>query len=202
MWLLIIPVILLGALLWPLQLIAAYDAKGGRVYIRYGLFTWSLYPGEDKPTQQREEAEQKPAEPSKSPKEKLDGWVDILLVLKESLEPLDQLRQQIQIDKLILEISLTKDDPCDLAILYGRACGVVSELQVLVNRIFKVRRQKVNVFCDFAGTQSKIQVYSRISIPTVRLLGLILRYGLGIIKDYKAIKNRRKGGNTNEQKPS
>ena len=204
MWFLIILAILGGILLWPIQLVAAYDAKGGRVYIRYGLLVLSLYPGKDKPskvdTGQTESAQPDDAKgPGKS---KLDGWLDYLQVLKCAFEPICELHRHLRIDRLKLKVVLAKEDPCDLSVLYGRTWAVVSDLLVRLNSYFKIKDQCIDLRCDYTGDHTAVEAYTRISITTVRLLYLLLRYGVRIINEYTAIKNRRKGGITNEQTTS
>lgn len=204
MWGWIVLAVLAGILLLPLQLVAAYDSKGGRVYIRFAFLVWNLYPGKD-------ESEEKPEKKSETPQataddkpagSKLESWIDFFFILKSCLKPLDQLRQQINVDDLKLQLSLAKDDPYDLSVLYGRACAVVSDLQVLLNRIFKIKKQNVEVLCDYVGNKTTVQAYTRISITCIRFLVLLFRYGASIIKEYTAVKNRRKGGMINEQKPT
>lgn len=204
MWFFVIFAVLAGMLFWPLQLVAAYDSKGGRVYIRYGLLVLTLYPSNNKQdgTSNKPPEAANPDNPNKTQKSPLEGWIDYLHILRMSFEPICELRRYLRVDRLKLKVILAKEDPFDLSVLYGRTWAVVSDLQMRLNRLFRIKKQSVDLLCDFTGNRTVVQAYTRISITTIRLLILLFRYGFGIINEYAAIKNRRKGGITNEQKTS
>ena len=202
MWILIVLAVLCGLLLCPIQIIANYDSAGARVAIRYGLLIWTLYPASENKSGSKKKKTTKEQKKEDNAEQKTLEITKVIRILKMVLEPLDRLRRQIRINKLDLKLILANDDPCDLAVQYGRVWAVAADLQALLNRVFKVKKQNIDIRCDYLGNQTEVEFYTKISVPAGCILGLILRYGFGFIKEFRSIQNEGKGGMTDEQESS
>ena len=141
MWILIVLAVLCGLLLCSIQIIANYDSTGARVAIRYGLLIWTLYPAPENKSGSKKKKTTKEQKKEDNAEQKTLEITKVIRILKMALEPLDRLRRQIRINKLDLKLILANDDPCDLAVQYGRVWAVAADLQALLNRVFKVKKQ-------------------------------------------------------------
>ena len=95
---------------------------------------------------------------------------------------------------LQLLLVMAGDDPCDLAINYGKAWAAVGNLVPLLEQIFVIKKRNVQVACDFMGNQTCIDLKIDITITLGRLLCLASVYGFREIREYFTIINQRKGG--------
>lgn len=103
---------------------------------------------------------------------------------------LGDLRRKIRITRLQGYLLLAGGDPCDLAVNYGRAWAALGNLQALLSRAFVIKKQDLQVGCDFAGDNTLFYGRADITITLGRLLGLVLRYGWKLLKSTKM----KKGG--------
>lgn len=103
---------------------------------------------------------------------------------------LGDLRRKIRITRLQGYLLLAGGDPCDLAVNYGRAWAALGNLQALLSRAFVIRKQDLQVGCDFAGDNTLFYGRADITITVGRLLSLVLRYGWKLLKSTKM----KKGG--------
>ena len=103
---------------------------------------------------------------------------------------LGDLRRKIRITRLQGYLLLAGGDPCDLAVNYGRAWAALGNLQALLSRAFVIRKQDLQVDCDFAGDNTLFYGRADITITVGRLLSLVLRYGWKLLKSTKM----KKGG--------
>ena len=97
---------------------------------------------------------------------------------------------------------MAADDPCDLAINYGRAWAAVGNLMPSLERIFVIQKRNIEVECDFTADKTRVLARLDLTITLGRVLGLtfalIGRAGIELIK----IVMKRKGGAVNEPKSS
>lgn len=103
---------------------------------------------------------------------------------------LGDLRRKIRITRLQGYLLLAGGDPCDLAVNYGNAWAALGNLLPLLNRAFVIKKQDLQVGCDFAGDNTLFYGRADITITLGRLLGLVLRYGWKLLKSTKM----KKGG--------
>lgn len=103
---------------------------------------------------------------------------------------LGDLRRKIRITRLQGYLLLAGGDPCDLAVNYGRAWAALGNLQALLSRAFVIKKQDLQVGCDFAGDNTLFYGRADITITLGRLLGLVLCYGWKLLKSTKM----KKGG--------
>lgn len=148
-----------------------------------------------KPTKEAKQ-EASPAKgnnPPEEAKQKEDAPWDFekLKSLLHLLVPfLGDLRRKIRITRLQGYLLLAGGDPSDLAVNYGRAWAALGNLQALLSRAFVIKKQDLQVGCDFAGDNTLFYGRADITITLGRLLGLVLRYGWKLLKSTKM----KKGG--------
>lgn len=94
-------------------------------------------------------------------------------------------------DRLVLEITLAGDDPCDLAVNYGRAWAALEGLMPQAERFFNIRKRSTWIGCDFTARETVVYMGLRMTMPLYRLLGLGLRYGFRVLKEYMNIKKNK-----------
>lgn len=210
-WLIALAVlVLLGAM--PLGIRARFDHRGGYAAVIAGPIRIGLYPAKKKkPTKESKKPEKKPEKPEKSPKKTQSqskeqqepspnggSWKDFLPLVKTALAFLGQLRRKIRIDHLQCDLVLAGDDPCDLAVNYGRAWAALGELLGVLEETFVIRKRNVQVQCDFCADETRIHVGADITLPLAGALVLAVRYGIRALKDYWNLRKIRKGGMNHE----
>ena len=141
----------------------------------------------EKPTKEakQEASPAKDKKPSEEAKQAEDAQWDFekLKTLVHLIVPfLGDLRRKIRITRLQGYLLLAGGDPCDLAVNYGRAWAALGNLQALLNRAFVIKKQDLQVGCDFAGDNTLFYGRSDITITLGRLLSLVLRYGWKLLK--------------------
>lgn len=213
LWL-IIPGILILFCLLPLGIGAVYGKQGPKVYLLLWKVKIPLYPRKPKkektpvkPIRQKnkqetllpkgktppEAAKQEPSPakdktPSQDAQQEADAPGDFgkLKTLLHLIVPfLGDLRRKIRITRLQGYLLLAGGDPCDLAVNYGRAWAALGNLQALLNRAFVIKKQDLQVGCDFAGDNTLFYGRADITITLGRLLSLVLRYGWKLLKSNK-----------------
>lgn len=117
-----------------------------------------------------------------------------LPLIRLALDFLKDLRRKLRVNWLMLHLNLAGEDPCDLALLYGRSWAAVGNLMPQLERFLVIRKRDIQVQCDFTGSKSTVQAAVHITITLGRMLWLTLCYGLRAMKTY--IQIRQKGGAT------
>ena len=189
-WLIALAIIVaLGFL--PVGIGCVYQASGFGAYWILGVFKISLYP-------KRKKAKKKSATEmgtkAASAEKKGGSYKDFLPLLQIAVDFLGDLRRKIQVKQLDLLLNMAGDDPCDLAINYGKAWAVVGSILPQLERFLVIKKRDVQVFCDFEGSETTLYLRADITISFVRLLGLLARYGRRGLKSYLEIIDKRKGG--------
>lgn len=196
-WLIVAGVLLLLALL-PVGVTLRYSQTGFAASLVIGIFHLPL------PLQKRKKKSgaQKPKTPKKkassaeSQEEERGGSLTRFLPLgRIALRFLGDLRRKLRVDRLTVRLILAGDDPCDLALNYGKANAALGNLLPLLERCFVIRKRDLRVECDFEAVQTKLFAHAKLTILLGRLLWLLLRYGVLLIKEYSTI---QKGGDNHE----
>ena len=201
---------LLAAL--PLGASVSYDSGGLLARIIAGPVKITLFPRpkKEKKEKKQEAPKQAPAQPqeqppqnpnppvqpkSDAPKEKKGGsWTDFLPLVKTALDLLGDFRRKMRLDHLELKLILAGDDPCDLAVNYGRAWAAVGNLMPQLERLFVIKKRDVEVECDFTASETLVTARLDITITLGRLLAALLRFAFRAIKEFLKINKKRKGG--------
>jgi len=218
-WLITLGILLLLGIL-PLGISAVYDEDGVMVRIIAGPVKIQLIPTSGKKKKSKDRAEKKPKKTKKQqsttpasdaaapktsePAEKKKGGpvTDFLPLVKVLLKFLDGFRRKLRVNVLELKLIMAADDPCDLAINYGRAWAAVGNLMPSLERIFVIQKRNIEVECDFTADKTRILARLDLTITLGRILGLtFVLIGRAVVELIKIVM-KRKGGAVNEPKSS
>ena len=215
-WLITLAVLILLAVL-PLGVSVLYDSEGPLVRVIAGPLKIKVFPLPKKQKKEKKKKAKKtdpkieakkaeeaalpkppqpPAPPKESkPKEKKGGsWKDFIPFVKLGLNFLGDFRRKLRLDELYLRLILASDDPCDLAVNYGKTWTAVGNLLPALERWFVIKQKDVEVECDFTASETKVIARMEITITLGRLLSLAAVYGFRGIKEFIVFRNKRKGG--------
>lgn len=221
-WLITLGILTLLAVL-PLGVSARYDAGGALVRLIIGPVRITLFPRpkKDKKTKaekkKKEPAAQKSAEPAPQaeakpeekpaakPEEKKQSGgslTDFLPLVRVVLDFLGDFRRKLRVDVLELKLILAADDPCDLAMNYGRAWTAVGNLLPRLERWLVIKKRDINVECDFTASETKVIARLDLTITLGRLLAAVFTLAFRGLAEFLKIIIKRKGGASNEPKSS
>ena len=191
----------------PLGATVRYNDAGVSLKIIAGPLRIGILPSKGSKPEKKEKAKKKeasskkttkkqPKTQEKKPKEKGGPITDFLPLVKVALDLLNSFRKKLRIRHLQLKMIMAADDPCDLAINYGRANAALGNLLPQLERCFVIKKRDVEIECDFEASQTLIIARADVTITLGWLLGIVIWYGVRGIKEFFQIKNKRKGGNT------
>ena len=138
--------------------------------------------------------EQKEPEPVKNATEapkKGGNLKDLMEYVPIGLDLLNAIRRRLLMRKLVLLVNLAGNDPCDLALLYGKANAGVAGALPLLERCFRIRHRDVQVFCDFTADSTEVYAELEIVACPARLLAVLLRYGWKLLRTYLKQKSKK-----------
>lgn len=214
-WLIFFGILFLIAII-PVGIRIRFDEDGFRAGVILGLIRITLFPfpkwlkkltqkkpkpkpeqpkqeksKEEKTPEQPKSKEEKPAEPA--PK-KGGSLLDFLPLVKLGLNFLGDFRRKLRLNHLELKLILGGDDPCDLAVNYGRAWAALANLINALERAFVIKKRELEVECDFTSDETRVIANLEISITIGRITGLIAVYAVRALKTFLRIRKKRKGG--------
>lgn len=208
-WLIALAVIVLLAIL-PLGASVLYDEDGPRVRILAGPLKIQVFPlkkkkKQDKPRKAKSQKQKKPKKaaaetapaekPNPAPKPKSGGsWTDFLPLVRIALDLLNDLRRKLRVDHLKLHLTMAADDPCDLAVNYGRMNASLAGLIAQLERFLVIKKRDVHIDCDFTASQTLILARLDLTITLGRILSIAVIYGLRALTTFLKIKKQREGG--------
>lgn len=200
-------VILTAVALLPIGVSVLYNEDGFFLRCLVGWIPVSLIGGEKKEKKPKKKKEKKAkkekktdnkkdnAEKKVKQQDKKGGSItDFLPLVKIGLNFLNAFRKKLRIRRLEMKLILAGDDPCDLALNYGRAWAALGNLMPQLERCFVIKKRDLEVECDFETTQTLIKARIDIVISLGGLLWIALRYGLQALINFFKILNHRKGG--------
>lgn len=198
----------------PLGVRVLYDADGPLVKILLGPVKLTVFPRprkEEKPKQEKKQEPQKeakkeikeenlpkppqaPPEPKASKEKKGGSLTDFLPFVKLAFDFLGDFRRKLRLNELYLRLILASEDPCDLAVNYGKTWTAVGNLIPALERWFVIKKRDVEVECDFTASETKVIARLEITITLGRLLSLVAVYACRGLKEFLVFRNKRKGG--------
>ena len=193
-WWIALGILVLLAIL-PVGLRFVYDADGLVLSFLLSAVKIRIYPSKKpKPAEKEKQKPQKTAPTGKpAKKEKRGGKLSAFKPLLDiAWKFLGDLRRKIRVKRLEMNLVMAADDPCDLAVNYGKAWTAVGSLMPLLESIFTIKKRNVQVQCDFTADVPRIFVRLDVTITVGRLVILAVKYGIPFIREY--IKNTNKGG--------
>ena len=162
--------ILIGLGCVPLGVRLRYDEDGPLAAVLLGRLPIVLYPlpgwlkkltsrekkdGEKKPKKEKPKKE-KPPKDTVGEGPQGGSWKKFLPLVRLGLHFLGDFRRKLRVNRLVLRLTLAGDDPCDLAVNYGRAWAAVGNLLAAMQRAFVIQKRDVEVQCDFLGEETKV----------------------------------------------
>jgi hypothetical protein len=207
-WLIAFGILFLLAIL-PLGASVKYNADGPLVRIIAGPIRFTVFPmkkKENKPKKEKPKKEKKAkpepvtedskktAEAEEKKKEKGGNLLDFLPLVQVALDFLGDFRRKLRLNRLDLKLIMAGDDPCDLAVNYGRAWAAVGHLFPLLERAFVIKKHDIEVECDFTASDTLIIARLDITITLGRIIALAVRYGIRALREFLQIMKLRKGG--------
>ena len=204
-WIITLGVVVLLAAL-PLGVRIRYDADGLLVKIIAGPLKFKVFPlpkkgkAEKKPKKTSEKKSQdslpKQPQPPHKPKEKKTGGslMDFLPLVKTAIDFLGDFRRKLRLNNMELKLILAADDPCDLAVNYGRAWAAVGNLMPQLENWFVIKKRNVEVECDFTASQTLVIAHLDLTITLARLLAAVCKFAIRALTEYMKLKKKRKGG--------
>ena len=209
-WWITLGILVLLALL-PLGVSVKYDSEGPLVRVILGPARVTVFPlpkkekkekkqkAPPKKTVQAEDTPQNPAPPKKpkekKPKEQKGGsWTDFLPLAQEAFRFLDVFRRKLRLNVLDLKLIMASNDPCDLAVNYGRAWAAVGNLLPQLERIFVIKKRDIEVECDFTASQTLVIARLDLTITLGRLLSAVVVFAFRALVQFLKIQKKRKGG--------
>ena len=193
----------------PLGVRVRYNSAGLILRVIAGPLKITVFPRKKKPkkqkVKQKKPKEEQNAEPSASEdkppqppeaqpeqKEKGGSIARFLPFIKLGLKFLGDFRRKLRPDNLYVRLILAGDDPCDLAVNYGRIWAAVGNLMPQLERLFVIKKRDIQVECDFTASETCVVAHLDITITLGRLLALALVYGVRVLIEFLSMK--RKGG--------
>ena len=189
-----------------------YNAAGALVRLILGPIKITLFPRpkKEKKEKQKKEPAKKQEQPSKdlpqnpkppakpkeekSKEEKGGSWTDFLPLVQEALRFLGDFRRKLRVDVLEMKLIMAADDPCDLAVNYGRAWAAVGNLLPQLERLFVIKKRNIQVECDFTASKTLVIARLDLTITLGRLLAAVVVFGVRALKEFLKFKKKRKGG--------
>ena len=202
-------VVLLVLAILPLGVHVRYNDAGFLLRVIAGPVKITVFPRKKKPKKQKTKQKKQKAgkrpestdsgdtppqapKPVPEPKEKGGSLTRFLPLVKLGLKFLGDFRRKLRVDNLFLRLILAGDDPCDLAVNYGRAWAAVGNLMPQLERLFVIKKRDIQVECDFTAEEISVIAHVDITITLGRLLTLAVVYGIRVLFEFLSMK--RKGG--------
>ncbi len=194
-WLIALGILAALALL-PVGARVVYNRDGFTLRLLLGAvkIPLNLEKSQKKEKPEKKKAPQK-ASSQKKEEEKGGSWQDFLPLLKIALRFIGKVGKRLRVRRLEAVLTMAGDDPCDLAVNYGKAWAAVGSLMPALNALLVIKKQNVQVRCDFTGEKTTFYAAMDITITLGWAVALIVKYGFLLVREYLRILNLRKGGN-------
>lgn len=198
-WLIALGILAALALL-PIGVSVRYNEDGFSLRCLLGWIPISLTKKGSGKTKPKKQGKKKPKKKTSEPeKEKKGGSItDFLPLVQTGAALLNALRKKVRVRRLEMKLILAADDPCDLAINYGRAWAAVGNLMPQLERVFVIRKRDVEVECDFESSETAVKARVDAVIRFGAVVWIAVYYGLRALKQLFVILKSRKGGAPNE----
>ena len=195
-WLVALAVVVLIGFV-PIGVCARYDESGPLVKLIAGPFRATVVPGKKitkvkKPAKEKKDAASKSAAGRQGSK---GGSVtDFLPLVEVVFDFLGDFRRKLRVNCLELDVVLAGEDPCDLAINYGRANAALGGLISQLERFFVIKKRNMQIQCDFLADKTLVTARVDLTITIGRLFHLGFRHGIRGLRELIRIMKLRKGG--------
>lgn len=187
--------ILLGLAIMPLGVLVDFD-KRASVKIIVGVIHLTVFPVPDWMKRKSKPKPQKPAQQPKidsedkelkTPKSELSNFMPFIRL---GIDFLNTFRKKLRIQRLNVKVIMAGDDPCDLAVNYGKAWAAAGNLIASLERVFVIKKRNVEPECDFTADKTVIKAKAELTITLGRLFALAALYGVRAIREYLSMKKK------------
>lgn len=207
-WLIALGILALIAFM-PIGALVRYDSRGFLVRIIAGCFRFTVYPmkkRKKKPAKESEtgdESQRKPKEKKASQPQSTDqsdgaekggSLQDFLPLVRLVLDFMNQFRKKMRVNYLQLKLILAGEDPCDLAVNYGRVWAAMGNLLPMLERVFHIGKRDCEVECDFTAQETLVIARMDVTLLVWQAFSLGVVYGVRLLKELLIFKKKRKGG--------
>jgi len=205
--------ILVAIAIVPVGASVCYDETGPLVRLMLGPVKLLLYPRQKKEkeiSQKEEKTDQEKKKeiessdetipegpPEGAPSKKLEkpkkggSLLDFLPLVDVAVDMLSSLAGRLRVNYLRLHLILAGDDPADLAIHYGRAQAAGATLLAQLNRFLVIKKQDVQIQCDFTSDKTLVIARVDLSITIGRIIGWTVSYGIKALMTFLKIKKKQ-----------
>ena len=133
--------------------------------------------------------------PREEPAEESGGsWTDFLSLIPIVFDFLGDFRRKLRVNRLELKLILAADDPCDLAINYGRAWTALGNLLPQLERFLVIQKRDLEVECDFTASKTLVIARLDLTITLGRILAAVVKFAFRALMEFLKIMKKRKGG--------
>ena len=201
-WLIALGILILIGFI-PVGVRVKYNSDGPLVRLIVGPVKYTLVPGKKKEKKPKKEKKAKKkdelqTQPPPAPKEKKKQTggklTDFIPLVKVALDFLGDFIKRLKFNRLEVKLILAGDDPCDLAMNFGRAWAALGNLLPLMDNGLNIKKRNLEIECDFTADETLVIAGADVTITVGRTLALLLRYGFLGVKEFIIFKNKRKGG--------
>ena len=182
--------VLVGIAILPIGIRGVYRESTAGVWVLIGPLKYRVYPAKPK----AKKTSSQPKKDGKKNTKKGGNLSDFYPIVRTVLDFLEQLRRKVSVKNLELKVILAGDDPCNLAVNYGRAWAAVGSLMPQLDRFLSIHKKNIEVECDFLAESTKVYAKVDATLTVARAFSLGIRHGIKIIKDILKLKKLRKGG--------
>ena len=201
--------ILLALAVLPLGVRIRYNEAGFVLKVIAGPLKITVFPREKKtkkqktkpqkreqkvvqPAQSSENLESPPQPPKAQPekKEKGGSLTRFLPLVKLGLKFLGSFRRKLRLDNLYLRLILAGDDPCDLAVNYGRSWAAVGNLMPQLERLMRIPDPRLHVEVDFDASELRLTGDVGVTLQIRDLLAIGFAFAKPVLRWYLAMQKR------------
>ena len=205
-WLIVLAVVLLLVSIpfWPVGLVAVYRQNGLELAVRLGFLKFKLDPEGSRlrdiivPVLEKEVEVFAATVKAKASKEQGGKLSDLLPLLKALWHLLGDLRRKVRVKQLDMNLVLAGEDPCTLALNYGKSWAAVGSVTALLESFLVIKKRNIQVNTDFLGDTTRVYLKIYANMTIARLFGLLMHYGLPLREEYHKFLNSNEGGTENE----
>ena len=191
-WLVALGLLLLLAVI-PVGISLIYDEDGLFLSLLVGAVQIKLFPKSKmkKPERQKKKKTSKANSAGiRQPAAKKKGGKlsDFLPLIEVIVQLLGSFCRKIRVKQLDVNLVLAADDPCDLAVHYGKAWAAAGNLLPLLEQVFVIKKRNVQVQCDFVADTTLLTARLDLTITVGRAIGLAAKYGVLALREYLKLK--------------
>ena len=180
-WIIPVAIVLLivGLAFLPVGLRVIYDKDGLTAKLLVGFIPYKLNLTEinEKSLERRQKTRRKMEENPeyKPPIIHMDGTLrEFIPLLDLYLQLLFNPKYKLRIKLLELKLTMANDDPFDLAMNYGKALAILNGLLPQLERIFNIKKKKMDVACDFLAEETMLYVRADLLLPLSKVIAALV----------------------------